>query len=239
MNKNELVYFMAFSKIKSITLEKRNKIIYFLYNYNYTLKDFFEKECIWKSKFKLNEEETKELKETKNKLANFTFILEKIENDGYEIIPCTSKHFPVRFQRIPLKFRPILIFIKGNKELLKHKLYYIYGKNKKYEYIIKNSGDNILINNEFTQNKCIHMIDIDTFEISKEEYKLYSNNEILIIGNNDFPYYIISDYIFFIEVPNLNFYIPKEPILFIDNDLNFKQSKFTQIKILKNKLIRV
>ena len=239
MSENELVYFMAFSNLKTITLEKKNKMIYFLYNHGYTLTRFFDEEYVWKSNFKLNEKEVKELKEIKVKLPNFTFMLEKIKNDGYEIISCTSKKFPIRFQRIPVKFRPILIFAKGNRAFLKHKLYFIYGKNKKYEYIVKNSGDNILITNEFIQSESIHMVDIDEFEMGKKEYKLYSNNKVLIIGNNNFPYYFMSDYIFFLETPNSDFYIPKSATLFIDNELNFKKDKFIQIKITNNNLKRI
>ncbi len=144
----DLVYWILFAHLPRWTTLKTNKLIVeILHNQKITFEEFFSlshKE--WIEIYKLEDKEISDLKTARKELPNYSFLLEDMLSQGYELIPFNSSDYPKTLKdNLKLKFTPPLIYIKGNKSLLHDDTIAIVGSRK---------ADSISL--EFTKNIAIN-----------------------------------------------------------------------------------
>lgn len=130
---NDLVYWILFAHLPRWTTLKTNKLIVeILHNRKITFEEFFSlSHNEWAETFKLDNKEINDLETAKKELPNYSFLLEDMLNQGYELIPFNSSNYPQTLKdNLKLKFAPPLIYIKGNKSLLHDDTIAIVGSRK-------------------------------------------------------------------------------------------------------------
>ena len=148
MNKNNLTYWILFAHLPRWTTLKTNKLIVeILHNQKITFEEFFNlSHDDWKQIYKLEDKEISDLETARKELPNYSFLLEDMLSQGYELIPFNSSDYPrILKDNLKLKFAPPLLYIKGNKSLLHDDTIAIVGSRK---------ADNISL--EFTKNIAIN-----------------------------------------------------------------------------------
>ncbi|MBU1657577.1 DNA-processing protein DprA [bacterium] len=112
---------MLFAHLSRWTTLKTNKLIVrIIHNQKITFEEFFSlSHNEWLEIFKLDNTEINDLELAKKELPNYSFLLEDMLSQGYELIPFNSRDYPeILKDNLKLKFAPPLIYIKGNKSLL-------------------------------------------------------------------------------------------------------------------------
>lgn len=119
MNGNEYTYWMALAHIENIWTKRKNEIVVACFQKGETIADFFEaSEQAWVDEYKLSKEEVTTFADAKTKLANYSFQVEDLQEQGYRLIPITSKDYPKQL-KANLKYNaPVLLYVKGNVQLL-------------------------------------------------------------------------------------------------------------------------
>jgi predicted Rossmann fold nucleotide-binding protein DprA/Smf involved in DNA uptake len=144
----DLVYWILFSHLPRWTTLKTNKLIVrIIHNQKITFEEFFNLSYNdWKQIFKLEDKEINDLEIARKELPNYSFLLEDMLNQGYELIPFNSSDYPKTLKdNLKLKFAPPLLYTKGNKSLLHDDTIAIVGSRK---------ADSISL--EFTKNIAIN-----------------------------------------------------------------------------------
>ncbi len=120
-------------------LRINNLLVEILHNKKLSLEDFFEMdEKQWKSDFELNNKEITDLKNAKNELPSNSFLVESMFNQGYELLPINSEDYPTNMKKnLKLKGSPPLVYIKGNKQILKEKSVAIVGSRNATEIALQ------------------------------------------------------------------------------------------------------
>ncbi len=129
----DLVYWILFAHLPRWTTLKTNKLIVrIIHNQKITFEEFFSlSHDEWVETFKLEDKEIKDLETAKKELPNYSFLLENMLSQGYELIPFNSSDYPKTLKdNLKLKFAPPLIYIKGNKSLLNDDTIAIVGSRK-------------------------------------------------------------------------------------------------------------
>lgn len=112
----ELTYWVALTHAPKLKTMRKNEIIANCFNLGKTIIDFFESDNFLG--FDLKPEEYDSLFQTKLELGNYSFMVEDLLNQGYEIIPITSPEYS-QCLKSNLKYSsPPILYVKGNKELL-------------------------------------------------------------------------------------------------------------------------
>ena len=133
MNKNNLIYWMLFTHLPRWTTLKTNKLIVrIIHNQKITFEEFFNlSHDVWIETYKLEDKEISDLETARKELPNYSFLLEDMLSQGYELIPFNSSDYPKTLKdNLKLKFAPPLIYIKGNKSLLHDDTIAIVGSRK-------------------------------------------------------------------------------------------------------------
>ena len=144
----DLVYWILFAHLPRWTTLKTNKLIVrIIHNQQITFEEFFNlSHDEWIETYKLEDKEINDLELARKELPNYSFLLEDMLSQGYELIPFNSSDYPKTLKdNLKLKFAPPLIYIKGNKSLLNDDAIAIVGSRK--------AGD---ISLEFTKNIAIN-----------------------------------------------------------------------------------
>lgn len=116
--KQEYTYWLALANAENIYTRRKNEILAKIHEDNSSLAHFFTEENNWKNRFDLSQDEIQSLLQEKEKLNNYSFIVEDLLEQGYQIIPIFSSDYPKTLKR-NLKFSsPILLYAYGNIELL-------------------------------------------------------------------------------------------------------------------------
>lgn len=112
----ELTYWVALTHTPKIWTSRKNEIIAHCFNHDNNIIDFFESDNFLG--FNLKQDERELLLQTKSELGNYSFMVEELLDQGYEIIPIISEEYsPIMKQN--LKYNsPIILYVKGNKKLL-------------------------------------------------------------------------------------------------------------------------
>ena len=141
--KQEYAYWIALAHLPKMRTARKNELIVRLFEEKQTIIDFFHcKKSDWQNLFSLNEKEIELLNDAKNELANYSFLVEDLLEQGYDIIPITSPDYsPVIKDNLKRTYSPPLIYSKGNKQILKENSIAIVGS--------RNAED---ISLEFTDN---------------------------------------------------------------------------------------
>lgn len=121
----EITYWVALTHTPKIWTSRKNEMIVYAFNQGKTIIDFFESDNYLG--MALEPDELSLLADTKSELANYSFMVEELLNQGYEIIPIVSKDYsPIL--KANLKYNsPLVLYTKGNKQLLQEKTTAIVG----------------------------------------------------------------------------------------------------------------
>lgn len=127
---NEYTYWMAFANAEHIYTRRKNEILAMVYTNNRSIADFFVDEQTWSSDYGLNSDEISILLQEKEKLNNYSFIVEDLLEQGYRMVPIFSQEYPMSLKK-NLKFNaPVLLYTYGNIELLNKHCTAIVGSRK-------------------------------------------------------------------------------------------------------------
>lgn len=119
MTKQELTYWVTLALIPKMWTKRKNEIYVNCYTHEpqISIIDLFEDSSNWEI-VGLNEIERIQFEEARLQLANNSFLIEELLNQGYGILPITHSDYP-KLLKDNLKFNaPTVIYIKGNKSLL-------------------------------------------------------------------------------------------------------------------------
>lgn len=122
MNSN-LSYWIAISQLPRWRTKRINEIlIKIFHDYKIPLDEFFNLgKNEWLSKYELTSKETDDLVKVKTEVPNYSFLVENLQNEGYELIPVTASEYPPLL-KINLKTSsPPLLYIKGDKQIFTEK----------------------------------------------------------------------------------------------------------------------
>ena len=131
MNK-ELTYWLALAHVPKIKTKKKNEIIVQLFKQGKSVIDFFESEySVWEDKYQLNKSEVELFLDAKKELSNYAFMVEDLLEQGYNILPITSKDYsPILKNNLGRTYAPPVIYTKGNIQIMKEKSVAIVGSRK-------------------------------------------------------------------------------------------------------------
>lgn len=142
---NEAAYWMALAHLPKWGHFKINSLIVkFFHESRISIVDFFGlSEKDWKSIYQLDDSQILDLKKAKSELGSTAFLAESFLSQGFEIIPITSPEYS-KTLKVNLKatHSPAVLYVKGNKEILKKKSIAIVGSRAASE-IALNFTDNI------------------------------------------------------------------------------------------------
>jgi len=141
--KQEYAYWIALAHLPKMRNARKNELIVRFFEEKLSIIDFFHCDQLkWQSLFSLNEKEIELLNNAKNELVNYSFLVEDLLEQGYNIIPITSPDYsPIMKNNLKRAYSPPLIYTKGNKQIMKEKSIAIVGS--------RNTKD---ISLEFTDN---------------------------------------------------------------------------------------
>lgn len=115
-------YWITISHLKQWTSGQINELIKQIYHVNGSdLEEFFSLDLEdWKQAYSIEEKRISSLIEAKDQIANNAFLAESLYNQGFELIPLNSPDYSTTLkENLKLTYSPPLIYIKGNKQLLK------------------------------------------------------------------------------------------------------------------------
>ena len=108
--------------------DKMNLIIQFFHDKKMSVSAFFRlSENDLKNNFRLSENRIRDLVEVKNKIPNNLLLAETLYNSGIDIIPVVSPDYSKTLKENLKKSAPIVLYIKGNKQIMKEKSIAIVG----------------------------------------------------------------------------------------------------------------
>jgi len=115
-------YWITIAHLPKWKIQKINTLIKNIYAvHNSNLEEFFSSEItIWKAKYELEEIDIRTLSDAKAQIANNAFLAESLYNQGFEIIPLNDADYPpILKANLKLSYSPPILYVKGNKLLLK------------------------------------------------------------------------------------------------------------------------
>lgn len=121
----ELTYWVALVHTPKIWTSRKNEMIAHCFRQEKTIAEFFESNTFLG--FDLKPQEFDLLQQTRLELPNYAFMVEELLNQGYDIVPITSKEYSPTL-KANLKYNsPIVLYTKGNKQILQEKSIAIVG----------------------------------------------------------------------------------------------------------------
>jgi DNA processing protein len=128
----ELSYWLALAHTPKVKTKKKNEIIVKLFENGNSIVDFFHSDSSnWDKKYDLTESEVELFKAAYNELSNYAFLVEDLLEQGYNILPITSKDYsPILKKNLGRSHAPPVIYTKGNLQILKEKSVAIVGSRK-------------------------------------------------------------------------------------------------------------
>ena len=130
--KQEYAYWIALAHLPKMKTARKNELIVRFFEEKQNIVDFFHCEkSDWQNLFSLNENEIELLNNAKSELANYSFLVEDLLEQGYDIIPITSSDYsPIIKNNLKRAYSPPLIYTKGNKQIMKENSIAIVGSRK-------------------------------------------------------------------------------------------------------------
>jgi DNA processing protein len=145
MHTKEAPYWIAIAHLPRWGAAKINAlVIKFIHEEKITIEDFFHlEETKWKSNYGLITPDINDLLKAKSDLPGLASLAESLLNEGYEIIPLNSPEYsPTLKSNLKATHSPVILYIKGNKNLMKEKSISIVGSREASETSLK-FADNI------------------------------------------------------------------------------------------------
>ncbi len=150
----QYAYWMAFAHLPRWKTERINQLVVeILHERKISFPEFFEMNIDdWTNEFNFSKRELDNLDTAKSELPNYSFLVEDLLNQGFELIPFNSeKYSPTLKNNLKLKYSPPLLYVKGNKDLLKEPAVAIVGSRKASDISLKftkNAVKNAVNNHE-------------------------------------------------------------------------------------------
>jgi predicted Rossmann fold nucleotide-binding protein DprA/Smf involved in DNA uptake len=122
MEKSEIPYWISLAHIPGWGAAKINSIVVkFVHEQKRSIQEFFHLEKTrWKDVYGLDDTDIAELEKAREQVAGNAFLAETLLNEGYEIIPLNSPDYsPALKSNLKASHSPVILYIKGNKQLLK------------------------------------------------------------------------------------------------------------------------
>ena len=129
----QYAYWMAFSHLPRWKTERTNRLIVeILKDRNLAFSDFFEmNKNDWSKEFDFLHKELDDLEKAKTELPNYSFLVEDLLNQGFELIPFNTDEYSSTLKtNLKIKYSPPLLYVKGNKKLLNEPTIAIVGSRK-------------------------------------------------------------------------------------------------------------
>jgi predicted Rossmann fold nucleotide-binding protein DprA/Smf involved in DNA uptake len=118
--------------------DKINLIIKFFHENKISIDVFFNlSETDWREIYQLTEKQIEDLLKAKTMVANNAFLAETLYNNGIEILPVISPDYSKILKENLKKSAPTLLYVKGNKQILKEKSIAIVGSRDASEIALK------------------------------------------------------------------------------------------------------
>jgi predicted Rossmann fold nucleotide-binding protein DprA/Smf involved in DNA uptake len=126
---NEIPYWLSLANLpKWGPVKTMGLIIRFYHERQISLVDFFHlPEDQWRDVFNLKPQEIDDLKLAKSEVTNYAFLAESLLNEGYEILPVISPEYSKTLKENLKAHAPVVIYVKGNKQILHEKSIAIVG----------------------------------------------------------------------------------------------------------------
>jgi DNA processing protein len=126
---NEIPYWLSLANLpKWGPVKTMGLIIRFYHERQISLVDFFNlSEDQWRDVFNLKPQEIDDLKLAKSEVPNYAFLAESMLNEGYEILPVISAEYSKTLKENLKAQAPVVIYVKGNKQILHEKSIAIVG----------------------------------------------------------------------------------------------------------------
>lgn len=130
--KQEYAYWIALAHLPKMKTARKNELIVKCFEEKLSIVDFFHCEISdWHKLFSLNENEILLFNDAKKELPNYSFLVENLLEQGYDIIPITSPDYsPIMKSNLKRAYSPPLIYTKGNKQIMKENSVAIVGSRK-------------------------------------------------------------------------------------------------------------
>lgn len=140
----ELTYWLALTHIPKLRTKKKNELVVRLFEQGKTIKDFFHlDQADWLHNYNLDTNDIELFINAKKELSNYAFLVEDLLEQGYNILPITSKEYsPILKRNLGRTFAPPVIYSKGNLQLMQESSVAIVGSRKANEHSL-NFTDNI------------------------------------------------------------------------------------------------
>jgi DNA processing protein len=131
----ELSYWLALAHVPKVKTKRKNEIVVRLFEQGKSVVDFFHSEqSSWKNEYDLTDSETQLFKEAFSELSNYAFMVEDLLEQGYNILPITSKEYSSTLKKnLGRSYAPPVIYTKGNHQIMKEKSIAIVGSRKANE----------------------------------------------------------------------------------------------------------
>lgn len=131
----ELSYWLALAHVPKVKTKIKNEIVVRLFEQGKSVIDFFHSEqSSWKNEYDLTDSEALLFKEAFSELSNYAFMVEDLLEQGYNILPITSKEYsPTLKKNLGRSYAPPVIYTKGNLQIMKEKSIAIVGSRKANE----------------------------------------------------------------------------------------------------------
>lgn len=129
----QYAYWMAFAHLPRWKTEKINRLIAdILQERKLSFSEFFDLDkADLEKEFQFYNKELADIEAAKSELPNYSFLAEDLLNQGFELIPINSDDYSqIMKQNLKLKYSPPLLYVKGNKKLLKESSIAIVGSRK-------------------------------------------------------------------------------------------------------------
>ncbi len=139
INRPEIPCLMALTHTQGWKYEQINNIIAKIKgNSKCSIAEFFGLSLYeWSERFGLSKKETVHLENVKKEIPKYSFLAEDLFAQGYEIIPVNSPEYPETLKQNLGSRSPPILYVKGNKNLLKEKSVAIVGSRDASEIALK------------------------------------------------------------------------------------------------------
>ncbi len=137
MKTNDLTYWVGLASIPQMWTRRKNEILAkaFLHQPKYSIGQLMETPKIWEE-LSLSESECEWMEGSRLQLPQYAFMVENLLNQGYHIVPITSPEYPQELKRNLKYHSPIVVYAKGNIELLNQPSVAIVGSRSANEHAI-------------------------------------------------------------------------------------------------------
>jgi len=128
--KNEATYWITLAHLPKWGLGKINGLIVrFFHDEKISIGEFFNlSESVWSERYQLTPADILDLQNAKSELPNNAFFAENLLSQGYDLLPITSPEYSATLkQNLKAAQSPTLLYVKGNKQILKERSIAIVG----------------------------------------------------------------------------------------------------------------